>query len=73
MNYYMMHYRGIKKVDEKTYLRKTDPDKLRDIITWYDDGKNIFFGASDLDERDVIYLIFRAIDNISIDFCEWGI
>ena len=73
MNYYMVHFTGLKKVDEKTYLKKTDPDKLRDIIDWYDDRKNIFFGAANLDEREVIMTILTTIGNIDRRFCMWGI
>lgn len=73
MNYYMMHYTGMKKVDEKTYQKHTKPENIRDVIDWYDDGENIFFGASDLDEKEVVYIILETIGKVDINCCEWGI
>ena len=73
MTYYMIHYTGMKEVDEKTYLKHTDPENIRDVIDWYDDGENIFFGASDLDEKEVVYTILETIGKVDISYCEWGI
>lgn len=71
MRYYMMHYTGIKEVDEKTYLKDYKPS--RDIIDWYDDGENIFYGTSSLDEKEVVYTILETIGKIDINCCMWGI
>ena len=71
MRYYMMHYTGIKEVDEKTYLKDYKPS--RDIIDWYDDGENIFYGASDLDEKEVVMTILETVGKVDINCCEWGI
>ena len=69
--YYLLHYTGVKKVDEKAYLKATS--KNRDVITWYDDGKNIFFGANTLDEKEVVMTILEIVGKVEIDYCEWGI
>lgn len=71
--YYMLHYRGLKEVDKKTYLKYANSEKMRDVITWYDDGKNIFFGAANLNEKEVVFTIFKTIGKVKINFCEWGI
>ena len=71
MHQYMMHYTGIKEVDEKTYLKDYKPS--RDIIDWYDDGENVFYGASDLDEKEVVMTILKTIGKVDINCCEWGI
>ena len=73
MRYYMIHYTGMKEVDEKTYLKHTDPEKMRDVIDWYDDGENIFYGASDLDEKEVVFKILETIGKVDINYCMWGI
>lgn len=73
MRYYMIHYTGMKEVDEKTYLKHTDPEKMRDVIDWYDDGENIFFGGAGLDEKEVIYTILETIGKVDINCCMWGI
>lgn len=71
MNYYMIHYTGVKKVDEKTYLKNYKPS--RDVIDWYDDGENIFYGADDLDEKEVVFIILNIIGKVDINSCLWGI
>lgn len=71
MRYYMIHYTGMKEVDEKTYLKDYKPS--RDIIDWYDDGENIFYGASELDEKEVVMTILETIGKVDINCCEWGI
>lgn len=71
MRYYMIHYTGMKEVDEKTYLKDYKPS--RDIIDWYDDGENVFYGASELDEKDVIFKILTTIGKVDINYCMWGI
>ena len=73
MRYYMIHYTGIKEVDEKTYLKHNNPKKMRDVIDWYDDGENIFFGASSLDEKEVVMTILETIGKVDINYCMWGI
>lgn len=77
MNYYMIHTHGIKKVDEKSYKAHTQykdgTAKFRDIIDWYDDGENLFFGGATLDEEDVILQILITISKVDIDCCLWGI
>ena len=73
MTYYMMHFNGMRKVDEKTYLKHNNPEKNRDVIDWYDDGENLFFGAAALDEKEVIYTILETIGKIDINCCWWGI
>lgn len=69
--YYMMHFTGIKEVDEKTYLKHTFPE--RDLITWYDDGNNIFFGDCSLDEKIVAFTILETTGKVELDYCLWGI
>ena len=71
MRYYMIHYTGMKEVDEKTYMKDYKPS--RDIIDWYDDGENIFYGASDLDEKEVVFKILETIGKVNINCCMWGI
>ena len=73
MNYYMMHFNGMKKVDEKTYLKHNNPEKNRDVIDWYNDGENLFFGSAALDEKEVIYTILETIGKVDINCCMWGI
>ena len=45
----------------------------RDVIEWYNDGKNIFFGAAALNEGNVVITILNTIGNVNIDYCMWGI
>ena len=71
MRYYMIHYTGMKEVDEKTYMKDYKPS--RDIIDWYDDGENIFYGASELDEKEVVMIILETIGKVDINYCMWGI
>lgn len=76
MNYYMLHASGIKKVDEKSYKAhkqyKDGTTKNRDIIDWYNDGENIFFGWAALDIFEVVHTIIQTINNFNADFvmCE---
>ena len=71
MRYYMIHYTGVKEVDEKAYLKDYKPS--RDIIDWYDDGENIFYGATNLDEKEVVMTILETIGKVDINCCLWGI
>ena len=71
MRYYMIHYTGMTEVDEKTYMKDYKPS--RNIIDWYDDGENIFYGASELDEKDVVFKILETIGKVDINCCMWGI
>ena len=77
MNYYMLHASGIKKVDEKSYKAhkqyKDGTTKNRDVIDWYNDGENIFFGWAALDENDVIYQIVNITGIFKIKYALWGI
>lgn len=75
MNYYMLHGYGIKKVDEKSYkvhMQYEDGTfKTRDVIDWYDDGKNIFFGWNALDEEEVISQIVDYTGIYKSKYCLW--
>ena len=71
MRFYMIHYTGMKEVDKKAYLK--DYKSSRDIIGWYDDGENIFYGASNLDEKEVVMTILETIGKVDINYCMWGI
>ena len=77
MNYYMFHSCGIKKVNKKIYKAHTQYEdgtpKLRDVIDWYDDGKNLFFGWAALDEKQVISQIVNITGIIKTKYCLWGI
>lgn len=77
MNYYMIHTHGIKKVDEKSYKAHTQYEdgtvKPRDIIDWYDDGKNLFFGWASLDEKEVVSQIVNITGIFKIKYALWGI
>ena len=77
MNYYMIHTHGMRKVDEKSYKAHTQYEngtpKNRDIIDWYDDGENLFFGDSTLDENSVVMQILIATGRVDIGCCLWGI
>ena len=72
-NYFMVHFNGCKKVDVSTYENHMKNASDRDIITWYDDGKNIFFGGAACDEAEVMAEILYNIGVIELEFCMWGI
>ena len=69
--YYEVDFCRCKTSTEKTMLRKLA--KGGDCIEWYNDGKNIFFGAATLNEENVIITILNTIGNVNINYCMWGI
>ena len=73
MNYYQLHFSGVKKADKKAYEHFISTCDDRDVIEWYNDGKNIFFGAAALNEGNVVISILNTIGNININYCMWGI
>ena len=73
MTYYQFNFNGLKKSNKKTYAHTMNTAALRDVIEWYNDGENIFFGGATLDEKDVAFTILNAIGKIELDFCMWGI
>ena len=72
-NYFMVHFNGCKKVDASTYEKHMKNASDRDVITWYDDGKNIFFGGAACDEEEVMAEILDNIGVIELQYCMWGI
>lgn len=77
MNYYMLHECGMKKVDEKSYKAhkqyKDGTTKNRDIIDWYNDGENIFFGWAAVDEKYVIAQIVYTTGCFKLKYALWDI
>lgn len=69
--YYEVDFCRCKTSTEKTMLRKLAKDG--DCIEWYNDGKNIFFGAATLNEGNVVITILNTIGNVNINYCMWGI
>lgn len=71
MNYYIINYENVKKVDKKTYLKLNNQRFDRDYITWYDDGCNVFIGVCNMDENYVIDIILQTIGMLKAKYIMW--
>ena len=71
--YFMVHFSGCKEVNAETYEKHMKNASERDVIVWYDDGKNIFFGGAACNEAEVMTAILYNIGIIDINYCMWGI
>lgn len=71
MNYYVINYENVKKVNKNTYLKLTNQYLSREYITWYDDGCNVFIGVCNLDENEVIDVILQVTGIIKQECIMW--
>ena len=69
MTYYVINFKGVKRVDKKTFLKLDNSD--RDYITWYDDGEHTFIGVCILDEKRVIKYIVNSTGCFKSKYAMW--
>lgn len=71
MKYYCINYCGVKEIDKKIFLKLESQSLERDYITWYDDGKHIFIGVCNNDEKKVIAEIVKYTGKFKNRYAMW--